>query len=81
MDVQSTLSHAQLPTHGPIACRKCFSNAEPVIDEGPWRAVNDPGAWGSHSPEVLVLGVTGCGEAVAAFVGRDAIGGLLDGVP
>lgn len=70
MDVQSTLSHAQLPAHGPIACRKCFSNAEPVTDEGLWRAVNDPGAWGSASPEVLVLGFSkGFTQALAVRSG------------
>ena len=26
------------------------------MDRSPWRIVNDPGAWGSQTPEVLVLG-------------------------
>ena len=48
MDIQSTLPHVQFPAHGPIACRGCFLNAEPVMDVGPWRIVNDPGAWGGR---------------------------------
>lgn len=70
MDIQSTLPHALFPAHGPIACRRCFSNADPVMDLGPWRAVNDPGAWGSASPEVLVLGFSkGFTQALAARSG------------
>ncbi|TXN17217.1 hypothetical protein FV219_00895 [Methylobacterium sp. WL122] len=40
------------------------------MDKGPWRAVNDPGAWGSAAPEVLVLGFSkGFTQATAARSG------------
>lgn len=47
-----------LPSHGPLACRKCYgsNDASLPLELGPWRAVNDPGAWGSSNPRVLVLG-------------------------
>lgn len=76
MDIQSTLPHAQFPAHGPIACRGCFSNAEPVMDVGPWRIVNDSGAWGAAAPEVLVLGFSkGFTQATAAR------SGLFEAIP
>src|SRR5215211_4495813 len=56
MDIVSTTSHAHLPAHGPIACRRCFTGPDPVQDVGSWRMVNDPGAWGSTTPRVPVLG-------------------------
>lgn len=60
-----------LPAHGPIPCRKCFSSTEPVIDLGPWRIVNDPGAWGAARPRVLVLGFSkGFTQATASRSGR-----------
>ncbi|MCK0107647.1 hypothetical protein [Marinobacter sp. S0848L] len=47
-----------LPEHGKINCRACFSDAEgsqrkPHQD---WWMINDPGAWGSSTPDYLVLG-------------------------
>lgn len=45
-----------LPVHGWVACRRCFTAPAPLLEIGPWRAVNDPGAWGSATPKVLVLG-------------------------
>ncbi len=47
-----------LPTHGKISCRKCFVNSsDDVVAPNPsWRMVNDPGAWGSNAPRILVLG-------------------------
>lgn len=47
-----------LPKHGKINCRVCFDDAkEKVIKPAVnWRMVNDPGAWGSQTPEYLVLG-------------------------
>lgn len=46
-----------LPPQGPIACRKCYDNVPgDLLETGRWRAVNDPGAWGSPTPRVLVLG-------------------------
>lgn len=71
MGIQSTISRAPFPAHGPIACRRCFTVPEPVLDVGPWRAVNDPGAWGSADPEILVLGFSkGFTQASAARSGR-----------
>lgn len=46
-----------LPTHGKIDCRKCFEIEGKVVSPHPyWQMVNDPGAWGSNTPEYLVLG-------------------------
>ncbi len=71
MDSLSTIPHASLPAHGPIACRRCFTDAAPQMDLGPWRVVNDPGAWGSASPEILVLGFSkGFTQAALARSGR-----------
>ena len=50
-----TLS-APFPSHGRINCRSCFTGDEPIKTIGPWQAVNDPGAWGSATPSILVLG-------------------------
>lgn len=52
-----------LPTHGPIACRDCWNDCEAsakeqVTADGRFRLVNDPGAWGSPDPLVLVLGIS-----------------------
>lgn len=48
---------ATLPPHGPMSCRRCFPGSinTPLI-RGRWQAINDPGAWGSQTPRVLVLG-------------------------
>lgn len=52
----------ELPQHGPVHCRLCWSayegQSERFLDERRFRLVNDPGAWGSSSPIVLVLGQT-----------------------
>ncbi len=46
-----------LPAHGPIACRRCFQDVDgDVLEIGKWRAVNDPGAWGTATPRILILG-------------------------
>lgn len=47
-----------LPEHGKINCRACFADSEgnqrkPHQD---WWMINDPGAWGSSTPDCLVLG-------------------------
>lgn len=50
-----------LPSHGPIHCRKCWGGTSENIlttPDGRFRVVNDPGAWGSSDPEVLVLGIS-----------------------
>ncbi len=43
-------------SHGSISCRECFTNAESVLTFGQWKLHNNPGYYGSSSPEVLVLG-------------------------
>ncbi len=47
-----------IPAHGKIECRACFANTSSEVStpHPDWRMVNDPGAWGSSTPEVLVLG-------------------------
>ena len=50
------LEQATLPLHGRITCRKCFTTDREIEEIGLWQAVNDPGAWGSDRPSVLVLG-------------------------
>lgn len=45
------------PAHGPITCRKCFGGStSDSLTIGRWQAVNDPGAWGSAAPKILILG-------------------------
>lgn len=52
----------ELPKHGPMNCRLCWRDHDGksvrFLDDGRFRLVNDPGAWGSSSPIVLVLGQT-----------------------
>lgn len=46
-----------LPAHGRLNCRECFQGND--VEHKPhakWRMLNDPGAWGSEVPEILVLG-------------------------
>jgi hypothetical protein len=45
-----------LPSHGRIACTRCFPASQSLIEIGEWQVRNDPGAWGSANPSVLVLG-------------------------
>ncbi|MBB4199647.1 hypothetical protein CCR94_07230 [Rhodoblastus sphagnicola] len=55
MSLLSTI--ATFPAHGPIACRRCFgASTDETLTIGRWQAVNDPGAWGSAAPRILVLG-------------------------
>lgn len=71
MAAHSVISLASLPSHGPIACRRCFETDKPVAERGAWRIVNDPGAWGSANPTVLVLGFSkGFTQADATRSGR-----------
>lgn len=55
MDQPPTSPH-ELPHHGRISCRRCFADSEPAKMLGEWQVVNDPGAWGSATPSILVLG-------------------------
>ena len=51
------MTSTSLPAHGPISCRRCFDgSSSDVLTMGRWQAINDPGAWGSANPEILVLG-------------------------
>lgn len=46
-----------LPCHGKMSCKKCFGEYARPAELGPdWKIRNDPGAWGSSEPEILVLG-------------------------
>ena len=42
--------------HGPQVCKKCFVGTQSELRLGDWRLVNNPGYYGSESPEILVLG-------------------------
>ena len=60
-----------LPAHGRVSCRRCFSAEAQIEEIGPWQAVNDPGAWGTSNPTVLVLGFSkGFTQADAYRSGR-----------
>jgi hypothetical protein len=60
-----------LPPHGRIACRRCFSGAESTQTIGTWQMVNDPAAWGSATPRILILGFSkGFTQANAFRSGR-----------
>ncbi|MBG1232573.1 hypothetical protein [Aestuariivirga litoralis] len=49
-----------LPAHGKIACSRCFGACgtwgKSVIEQDGWLLENNPMAWGSTNPELLVLG-------------------------
>jgi hypothetical protein len=45
-----------LPEHGKIDCSDCFNSDMTKQTCGQWRLDNNPCAWGSSSPRVLVLG-------------------------
>ena len=51
-----------LPKHGPVECRRCWqvlgTRTEYVSKDSRFKLVNDPAAWGSREPRVLVLGMT-----------------------
>ena len=65
------VSTAMLPVHGHIACRKCFVDEGSTQMVGKWQMVNDPAAWGSASPKVLILGFSkGFTQAEAFRSGR-----------
>jgi hypothetical protein len=69
-----------LPAHGPIVCRKCWPTNhvgnEFTTSDQRIRIVNDPGAWGSQDPAILVLGISkGFTQA------REFADGEFDSVP
>jgi hypothetical protein len=49
-----------LPKHGRISCERCFNGqaewGRSIIEEGGWRLLNNPMAWGAQDPKYLVLG-------------------------
>ncbi|MFT4807678.1 MAG: hypothetical protein ACI9LX_000999 [Paraglaciecola sp.] len=46
-----------IPTHGKVECNVCFQGPGKVqYPHDLWKMVNDPGSWGSNSPNILVLG-------------------------
>jgi hypothetical protein len=46
-----------LPPHGKIDCHDCFSDGQLQTSPHPkWLIRNDPGAWGSEKPKILILG-------------------------
>lgn len=49
-----------LPEHGKINCHKCFDKQTNFGDiqelDAKWRLVNNPYAWGSTKPKVIILG-------------------------
>lgn len=47
----------RLPPHGKIECHDCFSGDQLQTNPHPkWLMTNDPGAWGSERPKILILG-------------------------
>lgn len=57
-------------THGPITCRDCFHDNEDILKIGEWRLHNNPGYYGSQTPEILVLGFSkGANQNKAAALG------------
>jgi hypothetical protein len=43
--------------HGKIYCHDCFKGSRSQIKPHPkWLLRNDPGAWGSQQPAILILG-------------------------
>jgi hypothetical protein len=64
-------SNSTLPPHGRIACRRCFSGDGSMQTIGKWQMVNDPAAWGSAMPRILILGFSkGFTQANAFRSGR-----------
>lgn len=70
MDMERAMS-STLPSHGRLACRRCFSGGHPTQMIGKWQMVNDPAAWGSATPRILILGFSkGFTQANAFRSGR-----------
>jgi hypothetical protein len=62
---------ANLLQHGRLACRRCFSSDDNTQTIGKWQMVNDPAAWGSANPTILILGFSkGFTQANAFRSGR-----------
>lgn len=57
----SKVGKGLLPKHGRIACNRCFAGQNVVwgsttVESGRWCLSNNPMAWGSQTPKILVLG-------------------------
>lgn len=82
-----------LPKHGRIECEKCFGGCKPDFDrtrieDNGWRITSNPMAWGSQTPEVVVLGfskgptqagtlASSAHDSIAYKGGRVAVGKIL----
>ncbi|MFC1743120.1 hypothetical protein ACFL35_03925 [Candidatus Riflebacteria bacterium] len=44
------------PKHGSIECKNCFPDKRSMRKIGDWQVLNEPAAWGSSNPEILILG-------------------------
>lgn len=65
-------TNSKLPAHGPINCRDCWKNLpestkEQVSSDGKFKLVNDPGAWGTADPKLLVRGISKGNTQARAF--------------
>lgn len=66
----------EFPQHGRIKCSNCFGAGETLFDQtrtgtDAWRITNNPLAWGSQNPDVVVLGFSkGPTQAGALTAGR-----------
>lgn len=57
-------------SHGPQECRLCFNTSENRLSLGDWRLQNNPGYYGSSTPNTLVLGFSkGANQNRAAAAG------------
>lgn len=72
-----------LPKHGLIECRRCWqalgARTEYISNDSRFKLVNDPAAWGSREPRVLVLGMTK-GNTQSNAMSACASGGDFDRV-
>ena len=64
-----------LPCHGRIECRRCFGGGdviwgETALERGDWNLVNNPMAFGSQTPKILVLGFSKGGNQNADILKR-----------
>jgi hypothetical protein len=60
-------------SHGSISCKDCFAGSENIMALGDWRLHNNPGYYGSSSPEILILGFS-----KGANQNKVALGGDFD---
>ena len=71
MTTLAPIAPTTLPSHGCITCRRCFTANHHTQMIGKWQMVNDPAAWGSATPEILIFGFSkGFTQADAFRSGR-----------